>query len=189
MYHGSSIFCKITHLFSSLVLPRIGFLALKCTHHQGVRSLPNPLSDQRKSLPNDSDIAPHSLGHIHLASLWLPERFIIISRSPNIQSHPFWEKTLSIWRPRCLRLEIRTLNPQMLCIIQNYNSYHLISEAVSDCAQIPSQMTLIRSLLIALWMLTWLFHTRHDSLNIPCTMSRSPEVVCGVHLASPCTSE
>ena len=76
MYHGNSTFFKITHWFSSLISPRIGFLALKWRRHQGVRSPPNPLSDRRKSLPHDPDIAPHSLRYTHLASPWLAERFI-----------------------------------------------------------------------------------------------------------------
>ena len=74
MYYGKSTFFKITHLFSSLISPRIGFLALKWRRHQGVRSPPNPLSDRRKSLPDDPDIAPHSLRYTHLASPWLAER-------------------------------------------------------------------------------------------------------------------
>ena len=39
-----------------------------------LRSPPNPLSDRRKSLPDDSDIAPHGLRYAHLASRWLAER-------------------------------------------------------------------------------------------------------------------
>ena len=76
MYYGTSTFIKITHLFSSLILPRIGFLALKWRRHQGVRSPCNPSSDRRKSLPDDFDIAPHSLIYTRLASPWLAERFI-----------------------------------------------------------------------------------------------------------------
>ena len=76
MYYGKSTFFKIINLFSSLISPRIGFLALKWRRHQGVRSPPNPLSDQRKSLPDDADIAPHSLRYTHLASPWLAERFM-----------------------------------------------------------------------------------------------------------------
>ena len=74
MYYGKSTFFKIIHLFSSLISPRIGFLALKWRRHQGVRSPPNPLSDRRKSLPDDPDIAPHGLRYAHLASPWLAER-------------------------------------------------------------------------------------------------------------------
>ena len=120
MYYGQTTFFKITHLFSSHISPRIGFLALKWRRHQGVRSPPNPLSDRRKSLPDDPDIAPHGLRYAHLASPWLAELY------KSFPGRPI-SNLIDFGRELCLfggHVASRWISERVIhkCIIQNHYS-------------------------------------------------------------------